>query len=253
MAIAGRVAIVPKGDWSADATYKRLDAVTHNNTLYFAKKDVPAGTATSNTEYWSKSIVGGASAIATTEDAGIVKPDGKSMSVDESGTLSINLDGTTITLDEAKNVIKLADTLKDKIGSALQPESIVNNQTTTVEGFALDARQANPNLDGTLAKQISDLNGSLNQQGLLSAIGFGHSGEVFDYLNDNQHVNNVFFTNWSDNENFPKIYGNGLIMTGLDPNDKFIVYATTEPNLYFAHYNLATDKNVINWHKCTYN
>ena len=164
MAIAGRVAIVPKGDWSADATYKRLDAVTYNNALYFAKKDVPAGTATSNTEYWSKSIVGGVGAIATTEEAGIVKPDGKSMSVDESGTLSINLDGTTITLDEAKNVIKLADTLKDKIGSALQPESIVNNQTTTVEGFALDARQANPNIDGSLAKQISDLNGSLNEQ-----------------------------------------------------------------------------------------
>lgn len=161
MAIAGRVAIVPKGDWSADATYKRLDAVTYNNTLYFAKKEVPAGTATSNTEYWSKSIVGGVGAIATTEDAGKVKPDGKSMSVDESGTLSINLDGATITLDEAKNVIKLADTLKEKIGSALQPESIVNNQITTVEGFALDARQANPNLDGTLAKQLSDLNGSL--------------------------------------------------------------------------------------------
>ena len=66
MAIAGRVAIVPKGDWSADATYKRLDAVTHNNTLYFAKKDVPAGTETSNTEYWSKSVVGGE---ATVDDA----------------------------------------------------------------------------------------------------------------------------------------------------------------------------------------
>ena len=163
MAIAGRVAIVPKGDWSADATYKRLDAVTYNNTLYFAKKDVPAGTATSNTEYWSKSIVGGAGAIATTEEAGIVKPDGKSMSVDESGTLSINLDGTTITLDEAKNVIKLADTLKDAINGAFPAANVANNQITTVEGFALDARQANPNLDGTLAKQISDLNGSLNK------------------------------------------------------------------------------------------
>lgn len=161
MAIAGRVAIVPKGDWSADATYKRLDAVTYNNTLYFAKKDVPAGTATSNAEYWSKSIMGGAGGVATTEDAGVVKPDGKSMSVDENGTLSINLDGATITLDEAKNVIKLADTLKDKIGSALQPESIVNNQVTTETGFALDARQANPNIDGSLAKQISDLNGSI--------------------------------------------------------------------------------------------
>lgn len=178
MAVAGRVAIVPKGEWSANATYKRLDAVTHNNTLYFAKKNVPAGTVTSNTEYWSKSIAGDAGAIATTEDAGVVKPDGKSMSVDESGTLSINLDGTTITLDEAKNVIKLADALKDKIGSALQPESIVNNQITTETGYALDARQANPNLDGTLAKQISDLNGSLKGEVIVKPVESPFTGNV---------------------------------------------------------------------------
>lgn len=159
MAIAGRVAIVPKGDWSADATYKRLDAVTYNNTLYFAKKEVPAGTATSNTEYWSKSIVGGVGAIATKEDAGVVKPDGKSMSVDESGTLSINLDGTTITLDEAKNVIKLADTLKEKINGAFQAANLINNLTTTEAGFGLDARQGK-----VLDDKITDLNGSLNSK-----------------------------------------------------------------------------------------
>lgn len=156
MAIAGRVAIVPKGDWSANATYKRLDAVTYNNTLYFAKKGVPAGTATSNTEYWSKSIVGSASAIATTEDVGVVKPDGKSMSVDESGTLSINLDGTTITLDEAKNVIKLADTLKDKINGAFPAANLINNLTTTEAGFGLDARQGK-----VLDDKITEINGSL--------------------------------------------------------------------------------------------
>lgn len=161
MAIAGRVAIVPKGEWSANATYKRLDAVTYNNTLYFAKKEVPAGTATSNTEYWSKSIVGGASAIATTEDAGVVKPaDG--LTVAEDGTLKVNIDGTTLTMDEVNNVIKLADTLKEKINGAFPAANVANNQITTVEGFALDARQANPNIDGTLAKQLSDLNGSLN-------------------------------------------------------------------------------------------
>ena len=38
---------------------------------------------------------------------------------------------------------------------------MVNNQVTTETGYALDARQANPNLDGTLAKQVADLNGSL--------------------------------------------------------------------------------------------
>lgn len=161
MAIAGRVAIVPKGDWSADATYKRLDAVTHNNTLYFAKKEVPAGTATSNTEYWSKSIVGGAGGVATADEAGVVKPaDG--LSIAEDGTLKVSIDGTTLTMDQVNNVIKLADTLKEKINGAFPAANVANNQITTVEGFALDARQANPNIDGTLAKQLSDLNGSLN-------------------------------------------------------------------------------------------
>lgn len=195
MAIAGRVAIVPKGDWSADATYKRLDAVTYNNTLYFAKKEVPAGTATSNTEYWSKSIVGGAGAIATKEDAGIVKPaDG--LSIAEDGTLKVSIDGTTLTMDQVNNVIKLADTLKDKIGSALQPESIVNNQVTTETGYALDARQANPNLDGTLAKQISDLNGSLNSKKIPS---FGieniFTGNPFCIVNNDSDVISVQ-TDW---------------------------------------------------------
>ena len=140
MAIAGRVAIVPKGDWSANATYKRLDAVTYNNTLYFAKKEVPAGTATSNTEYWSKSIVGGASAIATKEDAGIVKPaDG--LTVAEDGTLEVSIDGTTLTMDQVNNVIKLADTLKDKINGAFPAANLINNLTTTEAGFGLDARQ----------------------------------------------------------------------------------------------------------------
>ena len=197
MAIAGRVAIVPKGDWSANAAYKRLDAVTYNNTLYFAKKEVPAGTATSNTEYWSKSIVGGVGAIATKEDAGIVKPaDG--LSIAEDGTLKVSIDGTTLTMDQVNNVIKLADELKDKIGSALQPESIANNQTTTEAGFALDARQANPNVDGTLAKQVSDLNGMVNnnrdilwsgvQEMTLSAVNNWEKSDKFITLQPGKYI-----------------------------------------------------------------
>lgn len=155
MAIAGRVAIVPKGDWSADATYKRLDAVTYNNTLYFAKKEVPAGTATSNTEYWSKSIVGGAGAIATKEDAGIVKPtDG--LSIAEDGTLKVNIDGATLTMDQVNNVIKLADTLKEKINGAFPAANLINNLTTTEAGFGLDARQGK-----ALDDKITEINGSL--------------------------------------------------------------------------------------------
>lgn len=102
MAIAGRVAIVPKGDWSADATYKRLDAVTYNNALYFAKKDVPVGTVTSNTEYWMKAIDNSQTIPnATKTQDGLMskedkiklddfkqyKPDGTTITADEDGTL----------------------------------------------------------------------------------------------------------------------------------------------------------------------
>lgn len=156
MAVAGRVAIVPKGEWSANATYKRLDAVTYNNTLYFAKKDVPAGTVTSNTEYWSKSIVGGAGGVATADEAGVVKPaDG--LTVAEDGTLKVSIDGTTLTMDQVNNVIKLADTLKDKINGAFPAANLINNLTTTEAGFGLDARQGK-----ALDDKITEINGSLN-------------------------------------------------------------------------------------------
>lgn len=87
-------------------------------------------------------------------------------------------------------------TLKKEIGSALQPESIVNNQTTTVAGFALDARQANPNIDGSLAKQISDLNGSLNGK-KVPTIGIENifTGNPFCLVNNGSDVISVQ-TDW---------------------------------------------------------
>ena len=38
MAIAGKVAITPKGDWNNIETYDKLDLVKYNNSLYIAKK-----------------------------------------------------------------------------------------------------------------------------------------------------------------------------------------------------------------------
>lgn len=155
MAIAGRVAIVPKGDWSAETEYKRLDEVTYNNTMFIAKKAVPKGTLPTNAEYWSKSIVGGVGAIATKEDAGNVKPaDG--LSIAEDGTLKVSIDGTTLTMDQVNNVIKLSDTLKDKINGAFPAANLINNLTTTEAGFGLDARQGK-----ALDDKITEINGSL--------------------------------------------------------------------------------------------
>lgn len=227
MAIAGRVAIVSKGDWSADATYKRLDAVTYNNTLYFAKKEVPAGTATSNTEYWSKSIVGGAGAIATKEDAGIVKPtDG--LSIAEDGTLKVNIDGATLTMDQVNNVIKLSDTLKDKINGAFPAANLINNLTTTEAGFGLDARQGK-----ALDDKITEINGSLG---------------TFDFIPDGSNLNyytsGVYMIGNTDKlENSPGvswsiliafgsnfIYSVQIVISVLDSKNSIYVRTKTETN-----------------------
>jgi hypothetical protein len=49
----GRVSLVPVGEWSADAAYKRLDLVTVKGYgAYIAKQDVPAGTSYTDGAYW---------------------------------------------------------------------------------------------------------------------------------------------------------------------------------------------------------
>lgn len=56
MAVAGRVAIVPKGDYVTNKAYKRLDCVMYNGAMYIAKKSVPIGTLPTDKNYWMKSI-----------------------------------------------------------------------------------------------------------------------------------------------------------------------------------------------------
>lgn len=69
---------------------------------------------------------------------------------------SIQIDGVTITRDDATKVIALAKTLQDKIASVdskINATNIANNLTTTEANFVLDARQGK-----TLQDQITSLN-----------------------------------------------------------------------------------------------
>lgn len=106
-------------------------------------------------------------------------------------------------------------TLKKEIGSALQPESIVNNQTTTVAGFALDARQANPNIDGSLAKQISDLNGSLNNRLAVPTLVTTDTttlSDIKNYINANMNTGLSYMQIFDAKCKFFNTSGNWLIM-----------------------------------------
>lgn len=82
-------------------------------------------------------------------------------------------DGTLIANNATQSAAGLMSP-KDK--EKLDNLSIVNNNTTTEAGCALDARQANPNVDGSLAKQISTLNSGLANKSYIKIIKGDWSG-----------------------------------------------------------------------------
>lgn len=59
-----------------------------------------------------------------------------------------------VTYAKSESGAAILDASKNK----LDKDDIVNNQTTTVKGFALDARQANPSIKGSLGAQIKAIN-----------------------------------------------------------------------------------------------
>lgn len=97
-------------------------------------------------------------------------------------------DGTLIANNATQSAAGLMSP-KDK--EKLDNLSIVNNNTTTEAGYALDARQANPNVDGSLAKQISTLNSGLANKYFIKIMKSDWSGimgsltPMFNINNDN--------------------------------------------------------------------
>lgn len=144
-------------DNTADANKSVKYATSAGNATkvnnYTVNANVPSGAKFTDTTY----------GVATTTKTGIVKPDGKTITADKDGTLhgadTIKVDGITITRDDATKVIALAKTLQDKIGTIgnkVDKNYVVNNLTTTKQGFVLDGRQGK-----ALQDQITSLNGSL--------------------------------------------------------------------------------------------
>lgn len=146
MANAGRVAIVPKGDWDSSEAYKRLDAVTYNNILYIAKKVVPKNTAVTNTDYWMPSVAGGVAVKATTKNIGQVQPDGETIEVDADGKISAKT-----ALDTKPTIIETAET---NIVDTVEAPMLVTNATKNLLKPTLETTTKNgvtitKNGDGT--------------------------------------------------------------------------------------------------------
>lgn len=114
MATAGRVAIVPKGEYDITATYKRLDMVRYEGNVYVAKED-NTGVLPTNKEIWMLSVEGLGSSedeyvkktdFATVENPGIVKPDGKTIKIEEDGKIVGASSGFTGTQEEFEQALE---------------------------------------------------------------------------------------------------------------------------------------------------
>ena len=126
-------------------------------------------------------------------------PDGTTITADEDGTLhgadTIQVDGITITRDDATKVIALAKTLQDKIAlvdNKIDKANVANNLTTTEANFVLDARQGK-----ALQDQLISLNGSLNSK-KVPTIGIENifTGNPFAVIADSGGLATVGGTKW---------------------------------------------------------
>ena len=89
----------------------------------------------------------------------------KNPEFDDSGTTD-GINSFEDFMNRFKSKINLFDFFRDlKAGLkyVVHQGRIMNTQDVTQEGFAMDARQANPNIPGTLGAQISDLNNNINE------------------------------------------------------------------------------------------
>ena len=109
--------------------------------------------------------------------------------------------------------------------------------------------------DGTVTNALSTLNSNLeteisNCQSAIDNLGgfptFVPVDEIFfDFLNSCSNNTSVAFSNWTDNTNFPELYGSGIFFACADPSIRIVIYITGN-KMHFGKY-LVLSKT-ISWH-----
>lgn len=136
MVNAGRILIMPKGDWSNLTTYDMLDLVAYNGVAYLARQTNIGQNPSTDTSmtYWQP--FGSASAIATTSSPGLVMPDGETIAIDNTGLITVNIDNNTLVYDSVNGYLKavvssaLANLTDVNITSAQNGQALIYDSTS---------------------------------------------------------------------------------------------------------------------------
>ena len=151
MVNAGRILIIPQGEWTNLTNYQQLDLVTKGDVAYIARRasvGVDPSTDVQMT-YWQP--FGTAAKIATDEVPGLVMPDGTTITIDsQTGLIAVNLnvddikdvtianiaDGDVLQYNstsqkwENKSIASLTDAVKQMIAP-------LENGATTSQAYAI--------------------------------------------------------------------------------------------------------------------
>ncbi len=163
-------------EYDPEKTYYKYNTVYYDGSTYVIIKDGIQGiTPTNDGEnyvFLAKGFPGDAESV-TADD----KYDLTQETQNPSGTSNRKTPLQTW-LNSAANFIvgKLVHT--DAFQDVLK-QYIVNNGTTNQEGFALDGRQANPNIEGTLAYEVSQLTNGLDAIGQVLPDNISSFAELF--------------------------------------------------------------------------
>lgn len=159
---AGRVLIIPKGEWTNLESYEMLDLVTRGDIAYIARQasvGVDPATDTQLT-YWQP--FGTAAKIATTTIPGLVMPDGTTVTIDATGLISANIgisdiNNVTITSISNGQILQYNSTSQKwenkNLGTAASrnaTSAITSGSTDLIESGAVNS------LKQTLEQSITD-------------------------------------------------------------------------------------------------
>lgn len=171
---AGRVSLVPAGVYNAARTYRPLDLVSYSDASWVCRQECVGITPTDAAgQYWQH--FGAAVGIADIYTAGIVRPDGTTVTIQEDGTISIpkaeatklglvQPDDVTIKADN-NGVISVPDASSDTKGVV----KIDNNTIKVGENGEIKVPKASDTQLG--AVKVDGTSIQINENGVISSTG----------------------------------------------------------------------------------
>lgn len=148
MVNAGRILIMPRGDWNSQDTFDMLDLVSYNSVAYLARQQSVGVNPATDTSYTYWQPFGSASSIATPTTPGLVMPDSETILVDAAGEISVPIDNNTIVVDQNTGKLKAAVNSALSTLTDVQIASATNGQALIYDSSAQKWKNANMSATG---------------------------------------------------------------------------------------------------------